>query len=536
MLHRVSMGQVRFNAPGLKADIRGVVTGRAMVFRFSALERLVSFLRLWSAEQALDDFQPGLRLVQVRTTAGTREALVVVPVTSLPLIDTAARAARLAGGQCFTGAGKHFVQYRDSHAPLGYDVDALEPLDEATEFVLYGLDHTQAFVVLSELALDKLLLRMDLQRQPSDAWANGMGLGKGEGAGAGTAAVRRDLLFLTVRRGLGPLVIGYLHRAGRQNSGLRVSAALCDSPGEVTFQRGNTFWILRLENLPPRLLGTLSRTPGLSLFVPVSDNVAIAIDHRHPVHLASCKTAFPAGRFFLFSPAPVGVTVISPAPVFAAVADLVRLQPMELGPRAVTQVPSDKETSSEPWSLSTVRPTRSPELSVRLRLEPAPVGLGRAVATLVPWQRAAWVRSLCYALPPSAMRGYRLALLERGILVIAPDTLDAFPFGQLLHSPAPGLLVPLGWELRPAVSPDQLAARVGATAGALVVFPGPDQAPFRIPAEALGTLEARALADRQLDEIPTERSVGRDLDDGEVLDIEIENLSLGPMPLWRMSR
>ena len=532
MLHRVGMGQIRFNAPGLKADIRGVVTGRAMVFRFSALERLVSFLRLWSAEQALDDFQPGLRLVQVRTTAGTREALVVVPVTSLPLIDTAARAARLAGGQCFTGAGKHFVQYRDSRAPLGYDVAELETLDDATEFVLYGLDHTQSFFVLSELALDKLLLRMDLQRQPSDAWAKG----KGTGTGAGTVALRPDLMFLTVRRGLGPLVIGYLHRAGRQNQGLRVSAALCDPPGEVTFQRGNAFWILRLENLPARLLGSLSQTPGLSLFVPVSDNVAVAIDYRHPVHLASCKTAFPAGRFFLFSPAPVGVTVISPAPVFAAVADLVRLQPMELGPRPLAQMPADKQTSSEPWNLSTVRPTQSPELSVRLRLEPAPVGLGRAVATLVPWERAAWVRSVCYALPPSAMRGYRLALLERGILVIAPDALDAFPFGQLLHTPAPGLLVPLGWELRPAVSPDQLAARVGATAGALVVFPGPGQAPFRIPAEALGTLEARVLADRHLDEIPTERAVDRDPDDGEVLDIEIENLSLGPMPLWRMSR
>ena len=130
MLERVGIGQARFNVPGLTADGRGVVVGRIAVLRFSALGRLVSFLRLWSGEQALDDLQPGLRLVQARTAEGTREALVSIPVGSLPLVDAVARAARTVGGQCFTGAGKHFVQYRDQRAPLGYDVNRLETVDE----------------------------------------------------------------------------------------------------------------------------------------------------------------------------------------------------------------------------------------------------------------------------------------------------------------------------------------------------------------------------------------------------------------------
>lgn len=548
MLQRVGLGQVRFNVPGLTADSRGVVTGRQMALRFSALERLVSFLRLWSGEQALDDFQPGLRLVQVRTTGGTREALVIVPVASLPLIDAAARTARTAGGQCFTGAGKHFVQYRDARAPLGYDAVALEPVGESTDFVLYGQDHTQLYAAIGDLPLDKLLLRLDLQRDE------------------GRQRERHDLLFMTVRRGLGGLVLAYLQRFQQRfqhryrqgaeglNAPLRVSAALCDAPQEGAFQRGAAFWILRLENVPARLVSILSHTPGMRLLAPVADNVAIELGYRHPVHLGSCKHAFPLDRLFLFGPAPTGVTVILPAPVFSPIADLVRLQPMSpLTPPATAQAepddfrpaPAGSARTASDWRapeapplVGRARPVERVELVVPLRLEPAPAGLSHAVATLVPWQRVGWVRSLCYALPPSAVRGYRLAFLERGILIVAPEALDSFPFGTLLHAPAPGVLLPLGMELRPAISPHELGARVGATGGAVVVFPGPDETPFKIAAETMVTLEALALADPSLRDLPVEKSVaygGGGAADQQG-DIEIENQPLGPMPLWGLGR
>jgi hypothetical protein len=516
MLQRVGLGQTRFNVPGLNADHRGVVTGRQMVLRFSALERLVSFLRLWSGEQSLDDFQSGLRLCQVRTLAGAREVLVVVPVPSLALIDSAARAARIAGGECFTGAGKHFVRYRDSRAPLGYDADTLDSADAPTDFLLYGQEHTQAYIITGDLPLDKLLLRLGLQRQHGD---------QGD---------RREVLFLTVRRGLGPLVIAYLHRAERQNPTLRVSAALCEPPAEGTFQRGNAFWILRLENLSPRLLGVLSRTPGLALLAPVSDNVAIAVGYRHPVHLGSCKSVFPADRFFLFAPAPTGVTVLQPAPIFSPVADLVRLQLRELG-QGIAR-PSG-EAPAEDWSrLAIARPKSGVEIRMPLRLEAAPAAPGRAVATLVPWQRARWVRSICYALPPSAVRGYRVAMLERGILVLAPDALDAFPFGQLFAAPAPGLLLPLGQELRPAISPEELSAFLNARGEGLVVFPHRDEAPFRIRADEIIPL-ARHVLSFDIDyHLRAEHTVALDRSSEEPTEIQIENQPLGPMPLWRVGR
>ena len=273
------------------------------------------------------------------------------------------------------------------------------------------------------------------------------------------------------------------------------------------------FWLFRLEEVPKRLLGVLGGTPGLTLFAPVAENVALAVGYRHPVHLGSCKQVFPTDRLFLFSPGPAGVTVINPAPTFSPVADLVRLEPLE-------------QVAPEDTRPAIARPTGRLELVVPLRLEPGPTGAGRAVATIVPWPRLGWLRSLCYALPPSALRGYRLAALERGLLVVAPDALAGFPFGQLLYAPAAGLLVPLGWELRPAVSPDELAIRVGATGGAIVVFPGPGEAPFRIPPDSIESLEARALSDPRLADVRVESAI-RPVRVEEPIEVEIENQSVG---------
>jgi hypothetical protein len=123
-----------------------------------------------------------------------------------------------------------------------------------------------------------------------------------------------------------------------------------------------------------------------------------------------------------------------------------------------------------------------------------------------------------------------VAVFARGVLVIAPDALSGLPFGQLLHAPGPGLLVPLGWELRPRVSPVELASSAGATGGTWVVFPGPDSPPFRVPAESIIPLQASVLGDRPLHDVATER--GRVDARPPAPPVEIENQPLGPMPLW----
>jgi hypothetical protein len=519
----VSVGQARFNVPGLSADGRGAALGRQWLARFGALDRLVSFLRIWSAEQMLDDLQPGLRIVQVRREGGSREVLLLFPGASGATADSAARATRIAGGECFTGTGKHFVQYRDGHAPLGYDVTALEPSSGA-DFVLYASEQTTAHFVVGELPLDKLLLRLELQRDRKPV-----------------AALQAPRLFLRVRRGLGRALLEYLYRVQRANPELGAAATLCDQDASSRFDRATRFWLFRLDGLPARLLTVVSDTPGMTLMVPVADNILVAAGYRHPIHLGGCRAQFPVDNMYLFAPQPHGVTSISPAPALVAIAELVRL---EGGLAPLTD---------EAPPLTRARTAEQKEWVVPIRLEAVPVGNGPIVATLIPWTQAGWLRALCYALPPSALHGHRLAILQRGLLVVAPDTLFGFPFGQLFHAPAPGLLVPLGWNLRPAIPARLLAAQMGApreapsapsgermgeSAGALTVFASATEPPFRVKAEALVPLEARVLADPRLRRIFTDAGIFPDpVGAADPLgDIEIDNQAVGLLPLWRIGQ
>ncbi|HTA20560.1 MAG TPA: hypothetical protein VK989_14810 [Polyangia bacterium] len=503
MLQRIALGQVRFNVPGLSVDARGVVSGKQLVVRFAAMDRLVAFFRALAAEQNLDDLQPGLRIVYARGTAGAREAVVFLPAGSASshFGELVARAARLAGGQGFTGTGKHFVQLRDAGAPLGYDAAA--PSQEAGDFILYGAEHDVAYHVDAELPLVKLLLRLSLQRAGAEAWP-------GDGP-----------VLLVARRGLGPLVAEYLQRARTTAAAvpaMRASVALCETAPGGAFRRARAFWLFRVESAPARLRGLLTRTPGLDPYVPVTEHVAVAAGHRHPIALESCRSSFPTDRLTLFS-ARDGVIEIAPRPVFTAVEDVVRIRP-----------PAAQEVERAP-----ARDAGRPEVSVPLRLEPSSDARRPAVGALVPWERVPWLRRLCYALPTSALHGYRVAVLERGVLVLASGALEGLPFGLLLAAAAPGVdvLVPLGTRLRPAVSPELLAERLGAQGGTLVVFPALGAPPFRVEAALVEPLDHRALAG--LPSPTSEVGVSRTVESASAA-VEIENEPLGPMPLWGLDR
>jgi hypothetical protein len=164
MIVPVAVGQVRFTLPGLAADARGVVSGRDMAVRFATLDRVVWFLRLLSAAGDLDACWLGMHLIPVRSPLGLREMLLLVPVPSTEAADLVARAARTAGGQAATGAGRHFVEYRDARAPLGYDVG--EVARGPGDFVFYCADQVVTCQAEGERSLVRLLLGLELVRRP----------------------------------------------------------------------------------------------------------------------------------------------------------------------------------------------------------------------------------------------------------------------------------------------------------------------------------------------------------------------------------
>jgi hypothetical protein len=247
--------------------------------------------------------------------------------------------------------------------------------------------------------------------------------------------------------------------------------------------------------------------------VPVTDNVAVAAGYRHPIHLGSCRGSFPAEQLHLFSPG--GVTEVSPLPVLAAIEDIVQVR----APEART---------------ATVAPRARPDLALALRVEAGGPSTGPTVAALIPWNRVSWLQRLCYALPASALRRYKVASLERGVLVRASDVLEGIPFGTLFELAAPDVLIPVGTRLTPAVSPALLVERLGATEGNTVVFPDRTSAPFRVPGAIMVPLELRvvgaltpAIADRAVDGLR---------DEPIAEPVEIENRAMGPMPLWGLRR
>jgi hypothetical protein len=504
MLTRVTVGQVRFNLAGLYADARGVATGKELLLRFATLDRLVAFLRLWSAERSPDEVWSSLSVVYARPPGAGREVFARCANPAGEVGDLLAATARLAGGIPHTGAGRHFVPTRESRAPLGYDVVSV-PHEEG-DFCLVSADGVTSFRTEGALGFERLLLRLQLRRQP----------------GGIPAALRRnggDSVIVSARRGLAPMFMQLLFREG-----VAARAAIVEPQAAGPFSGARTTWLFHIPELPERLAGLCARTPGLGLFVPALEDVFTAAGWQHPIHLGGARAALRGERLLLLSAPPRPPLEIVPRPHFVALEDLIAI---ELGTGA-RDVPTPPLMAAE-----APRGRADDALVVPLQLEPLGGGHARVRATLVPWSQATWVRRLLFALPAVALRSHRVAFVEAGVMVVAPERLDGLPFGQPLEEPQPGLFVPVGMRLRPPLSPGLLAERLGISDGAVCVFPAREAAPFRIAASAFETLERKALSRSDVPwaapaQVRSQPVLAADPTDAP----EIENDSLGVLPLW----
>jgi hypothetical protein len=68
-----------------------------------------------------------------------------------------------------------------------------------------------------------------------------------------------------------------------------------DEPG-----RPKSHILFRTRDLPPRVLDLFLATPGVAVFRPVSQNVAVEVGFAHLIDLASCQSLFEQARFYLF--------------------------------------------------------------------------------------------------------------------------------------------------------------------------------------------------------------------------------------------
>jgi len=491
MLERVALNQTRFHAPGLAPDGRGVALGPKLALLFASLDRLVGFFRIYSEQASLDDVLPSLHIHRVRTPVAAHELLVVLAVDSSYAADRAARVARLLGGLCFTGAGKHFVQYRDESSPLGYDV--AEVTQQSGDFVLYGDAFTQAYARAEEVSFAQLLFRLQLIQVP----------GPPEVGDA-------EFLYVAARRGLGQALLRYLWR-----NRVACEAAFCDPPEGSAFREQNALWIVRVRGLPARMLRLFVRTPGLSVYRPVGANVAIEVGYRHPIALESCAQVFAAGKFYLFS------GQRDAAEVLAGPLDFV---PGDAFVQPTWDLARDRRV------LSDARARKPAPLAVPLKLVPSFAPPRRVSAALLPWAQASWLKKLVYALPPTLLRGHRVAATAELLVVVADSSLDVIPLGTPMQELAPGLYVPVGYELAPRTSPEVLAQHAGAGPERLIFFAPFLERPLAVEASALAPLERRTLAEIEIQRAePAEELVLAEEPSGEP---EIVSGKVGRFALW----
>ncbi len=459
-LEHVALGQSRFMTPGVAPDPRGILLGRYGLLVFPTLEGVVSWLRLYSAESPLDELLSGLEMSQVRTPLGSRELAVRIPAISSYVLDRAARCAQLVGGAPYTGTAKHFVKYRDDRSPYGYDAADLSPLPPDATLMVHGEDFTQIYTRERDLPLDRLLFRLSRRRIPG---------------GDKLRPDERRELFLVVAHGLGEGVIRYLWRnrvSGRVGLVVPERKSAFDEPGRARAQL-----LFRVQELPARILDLFLATPGIDIFRPVSENVAVQVGFAHPIDLASCQSLFEQTRFYLFWGVDDRVDTVAAPLELSSLEHLTRLD-VKLDQPAVGD---------------TLKIAALDAVGVPIELAPSLTPSRRVVGSLIPLAQAQWLKRLIYFLPQTSLRGHRVALTDRGLLVVASPDVDVIPLGTPLAEIAPGLLVPLGLDLVPRVAPDVLARNLGHGAGLYTVFP-PTGTAFQISDAALVPLERRALA------------------------------------------
>jgi len=267
--------------------------------------------------------------------------------------------------------------------------------------------------------------------------------------------------------------------------------------------------MIRVRSLPERTLQLFLGTPGIDVFRPAGATAAVAVGYEHPIDLASCSSVFPPDTFHVFWPND-RVDVLPGPLALSDIADL-------------TRVDLEMDRPKDPLQHG----GKPPEpIGVKLKLAASMGPPRRVVATLIPLEHGPRLKRILFALPPVSLRGHRVAATDRGILVIGSENLDVIPLGQLLCELTPGLLVPLGMDVVPRVTPEVLARALGHSTGIVTVFTTEGR-PFQVTEGAFATLERRSLAKMEVDKAET-----IDYAAEAPADAEIVNDTVGRFALW----
>jgi hypothetical protein len=451
MLERIALHQTRLRTPGLGLDAKGVALGAKGLVLLPSIDRLVALLSVYTQEHSLEDLMPSLELHLVRSKLGTRELTLQFSAESSDRMDRVTETSRLVGGFTFTGTSRHFVQYRDASAPFGYDAGQLLATDAA--LALYHDKFTQTYDVDKPIDLRTLLLRLMPHVDPSTVDDGGP-------------------RFLVAEQGLGPALIHYFVR-----SRVEGEVTVAEWPPASAFDEGPVRrYVMRIPDLPQRMRPLMRLTPGITTFLPAGPGVAVEIGYRHPVQLRACPIFDPAGLVFLRGRGDEPLA-------------LERLPQMgDLRAFARVELRGERERT-----VSVAEKTQGPEpVRVPLRVMPSTAPWRNVTATWIPIDKLPLLRRLAYALPHQTIARTTVAITKAGAFVRCTAGIEAVPLGTFFVEIHPGLYIPAGYDVTPAVAPDVLYRALGAPASHML-FITTDARSLAVEASAFSPLETALL-------------------------------------------
>ncbi len=501
MLDRVAVQQERFRTPGLRADGRGIAIGERGLLRFGTLTQVVGFFRAFSEEQSLDHILPTLRIIKARSQIQGLEILLELPSQGSHMLDRAAAIARLLRGSVCTGRAPHFVRYRDQEAPFGYDAARLSTVSEG--LVLYDQAGPLQFKEEGEISMKGLLLSLTLMRLRREPLSSGP-------------------LFIRTPPGLRNAVQRFLWER-------RIVAGVAELVREASgrFDQATTFYLFRVEQFSARLIPLFEGLPGVELYHARRSNLFVQRGYEHPFALESCRKALEEDGAYFFSGHRDAVDRVAGDAIFVDIEHLkaIDVQDPSLKPEHEAQILTRGGRAPQGWSAQQV--SEALHYPVHL-IHRQTITEGASAVFINSPQEMGWLKRLVYALPETALESYKMALTDKGCLILNRQGVELVPIGMQLREVFTNVFIPREASFSPPLGHEQLKQHLGLRDGFVVVMPQGLSRAFEVAETALHPLARYLLAEVDLSAAQTRAAAPMAMAEA----VELVNRDLGYFALW----
>lgn len=435
---------------GLRRDTRGIIVGDVGIIALTRRTHLTAYLVALSQLLNLTD---EIELARLPDEQGDRDEYLITiapPHTAAPpslvydnlhdALTTARISPRYA--TLYVGDGQVFVPYAHPSFPHGCDVQS-NSNETGVHRVLLHPAGSRPIAATQPLSLRDTLLTIPPHR-------------------TSMTHIPALLSVLTDRR-LVSLIADYAYRHNLvcnvryltwDATGKPRNAALLDLASAREEQPIPAYVMAFLQGLSHTLLLSDAMEPATRTTEP-SRRILVAWEHCSPLYLPHIQNLLPTGSLLILGSETWGNALLSPAP-----------------PRYTIQQMSEQTDNRHARAIASEQIPRPLRLNIHMKPQPQPQG--DIHARLLDNQDLHRLRRMLSALPESYFRDIQIAIGDDFALLVATEptqTIKGIPLGvACAYAPVPGLLLPRGMHLFPALPSDVLATLLNLPPDTLTVL------------------------------------------------------------------